>query len=245
MKRCSPRRLSMRMKSIILFCGLCAIIFILFILESSNADASNIFTVEYRRRYFATVTVIVMLMAGYAAWEFRAHHRAETDSQKLEKIANTDMLTEIYNRRYFMRRTNDEIAEALRYGQTIALIMLDIDHFKSINNRFGHLAGDKVLKALAAKIHGQLRSVDLLARWGGEEFIILMPHCNISDAAHLAEKLRKTVSEKPFDDVGDVHISLGAAQYRQGEEFDQWLQRADRALYRAKSEGRNTVRAIN
>ena len=163
---------------------------------------------------------------------------------RLECLAATDMLTGARNRRYFEQRSSAEMAESIRYGQKLALIMLDIDHFKVINDHFGHLAGDHVLQTLVARLQNNLRKSDLLARWGGEEFIVLSPHCSLSGAELLAEKLRSATVDSPFPDVGRVSISLGVTEYHPGEEFDQWLQRTDKALYLAKSKGRNIVRTI-
>lgn len=163
---------------------------------------------------------------------------------RLERLAATDMLTGARNRRYFEQRSTSEMAESIRYGQKLSLIMLDIDHFKAINDQFGHLAGDHVLQTLVARLQGNLRTSDLLARWGGEEFIVLLPHSTLPGAELLAEKLRSVTADSPFPEVGRVSISLGVTEFHPGEEFDQWLQRADQALYRAKSEGRNTVRSM-
>ena len=155
------------------------------------------------------------------------------------------MLTGAFNRRYLTEKTQGEIAEARRYGQKIGLLMLDIDHFKHINDQFGHVAGDQVLKELVMRVKGQLREADTLARWGGEEFLILLPHCTLDDTLGLAEKLRKSIADNAFPEVGSVQISIGVSEYRPRETFIEWLNRTDRAMYRAKSEGRNTVRAAD
>lgn len=240
-----PKRISMRIKSLLLFSGLCLTIIIVFAIESSLVDASDVAIVNYWQRHYIPLTAIALFMAGYALWEYRAHRKAEIASKRLEKIATTDMLTGAYNRHFLVDQVTGEIAEARRYGQKIGLLMLDIDHFKHINDQFGHVAGDQVLKDLVTRIQGQLREADTLARWGGEEFLVLLPHCTLDDTLGLAEKLRKLIADSAFPDVRSVQISIGASEYRPRETFIEWLNRADQALYRAKSEGRNTVRTAD
>lgn len=240
-----PKRISMRIKSLLLFSGLCLTIIIVFTIESSLVDASDVVIVNYLQRHYIPLMAIVLFMAGYALWEYRGHRKAELASNRLEKIATTDMLTGAYNRYFFTDQVTGEIAEARRYGQKIGLLMLDIDHFKHINDQFGHVAGDQVLKDLVARIQGQLREADTLARWGGEEFLVLLPHCTLDDTLGLAEKLRKSIADNAFPEVGSVQISIGVSEYRPRETFIEWLNRTDRAMYRAKSEGRNTVRAAD
>ena len=238
-----PKRISLRIKSLLLFSAVCLISIVIFAIESSLVDASDVTIVKYWQRHYIPITAIFLFMAGYAAWEYRAHRQAEIANKRLEKIATVDMLTGAYNRHFLVDQVTGEIAEARRYGQKIGLLMLDIDHFKLINDRFGHIAGDRVLKELVTRIQGHLREADTLARWGGEEFLILLPHCNLEDTLGLAEKLRKLIADNAFHGVGSVKISIGVSEYRPNESFIEWLNRTDQALYRAKSEGRNTVRA--
>lgn len=240
-----PKKISIRIKSLLLFSGLCLTIAIILAIESSLVDASDVSIVTYWQRHYIPLTAILLFIAGYAVWEYRAHRKAEITSKQLEKIAKTDMLTGAYNRHFLVDQVTGEIAEARRYGQKIGLLMLDIDHFKHINDQFGHVAGDQVLKDLVARIQGQLREADTLARWGGEEFLVLLPHCTLDDTLGLAEKLRKSIADNAFPEVGSVQISIGVSEYRPRETFIEWLNRTDRAMYRAKSEGRNTVRAAD
>ncbi len=240
-----PKRISTRIKSLLLFSSLCLTIAIILAIESSLVDASDVSIVTYWQRHYIPLTAILLFIAGYAVWEYRAHRKAEIASKQLEKIATTDMLTGAYNRHFLVDQVTGEIAEARRYGQKIGLLMLDIDHFKHINDQFGHVAGDQVLKDLVTRIQGQLREADTLARWGGEEFLVLLPHCTLDDTLGLAEKLRKSIADNAFPEVGSVQISIGVSEYRPRETFIEWLNRTDRAMYRAKSEGRNTVRAAD
>jgi len=239
------KKISTRIKSLLLFSGLCLTIAIILAIESSLVDASDVSIVTYWQRHYIPLTAILLFIVGYGLWEYRAHRQSDIERQRLEKIAITDLLTGAFNRRYLTEETQGEIAEARRYGQKIGLLMLDIDHFKHINDQFGHVAGDQVLKELVMRVKGQLREADTLARWGGEEFLILLPHCTLDDTLGLAEKLRKSIADNAFPEVGSVQISIGVSEYRPRETFIEWLNRTDRAMYRAKSEGRNTVRAAD
>lgn len=155
----------------------------------------------------------------------------------------TDPLTTIYNRRFFMQMLEQEMERTRRYGKSFSVIMLDLDHFKKINDRFGHAAGDKVLKSVADMIQGRIRKTDCLARWGGEEFIILLPETSVEDAASLAEELREQLSSMTIPEVGRVTASFGVAGYRSSDTIDTILMRADSMLYEAKDAGRNCVKS--
>jgi len=123
----------------------------------------------------------------------------------------------------------------------LSLLIVDVDHFKVINDTYGHLVGDEVLIELTRRLRAHLRTVDVLARWGGEEFVLLLPHCAASVAMRVAEKLRVLVVEQPFPQAGSVTASFGLAQWQPHEPLDIWLKRADDALYAAKASGRNRV----
>lgn len=160
---------------------------------------------------------------------------------ELSLLATTDALTGAWNRRQFEQIAATEIARAHRYKQPLSLLLFDIDHFKTVNDSYGHEVGDQVLIRLTQLVQGNVRTADLLARWGGEEFTVLMPHCDVTEAAHLAEKLRGLVAAQPFPEVGRVTISIGVAQCRCTEALHVWLKRADTALYAAKTAGRDRV----
>jgi diguanylate cyclase (GGDEF)-like protein len=163
-------------------------------------------------------------------------------NEELARMATTDPLTGIWNRRHFELVADAEAAQARRYERPLSLLIFDIDHFKSINDHFGHQTGDHVLIELTELVGQALRDADVLARWGGEEFVVIIPHCGAQDALLLAEKLRALVAGHPFSEVGTVTVSLGAVQYKCDETLDDWFKRVDLALYEAKSGGRNTVR---
>lgn len=162
-------------------------------------------------------------------------------ARSLEKMATTDELTNAFNRRKFDQLIEAEVTRGTRYSTPLSLLMLDIDHFKRVNDTFGHEAGDAVLVAIAALVRSQIRAADSLARWGGEEFVVLMPTVDALGAAALAERIRAGVASHDFGPVGQVTISLGVAQYCAGETSDQLFARVDAALYRAKDSGRNRV----
>ena len=160
---------------------------------------------------------------------------------RLKEMASTDPLTGAYNRRHFNEVMQAELARAKRYGTTLTLIIFDIDHFKRINDTFGHSAGDQVLLKLALLVSGNIRDTDIFARWGGEEFVILAPNCDTQRPVSLAEKIRKLIEAYPFDEVGRVTCSFGVAEYHAGDDQESIVKRADSNLYRAKETGRNRV----
>lgn len=170
-------------------------------------------------------------------------HDLELANQHLEELASIDPLTGASNRRQFMELAKVEISRAKRQGLPLSLIMLDIDFFKSVNDRFGHETGDKVLVALAATIHTTLRRGDIFARLGGEEFVVLLPGQGLSEALLMAERLRLLIAQNVVPGCpAPITVSAGlAALENASEEIDELLRRADRGLYRAKNQGRNQV----
>lgn len=164
-------------------------------------------------------------------------------NQRLEELASIDPLTAVSNRRHFLELASPEISRAKRQGLPLAVIMLDIDFFKSVNDRFGHEVGDKVLVALAASIRGALRGGDIFARLGGEEFVLMLPGQDFPEAVRLAERLRELIAQNEVPGSGThITVSAGVAGLENdSDEIDDLLRRADRGLYRAKSEGRDRV----
>ncbi len=160
---------------------------------------------------------------------------------ELEVQALTDPLTGLWNRRQFERMAQIELARTARSRQPVSLIMFDIDHFKRINDRFGHVAGDTLLRTLAGFISARIRDTDLLFRWGGEEFVILASGTGYRGTHHLADKLRAHLAQVDFPDVGRATASFGVAEHLPKESLQAWVERVDRALYAAKAHGRNRV----
>jgi diguanylate cyclase (GGDEF)-like protein len=169
-------------------------------------------------------------------------------ADELTELAMTDALTGMYNRRQFMARLDNEWKRFRRYGRPLSLLMLDIDHFKSINDRYGHDAGDRVIVAVARLCGTQTRDSDVAARIGGEEFAILLPETDLADAHAVAERLRAAVAELSFESSGGpaaVTASIGAALAdANAADHAELMKRADEALYTAKRGGRNCVAAV-
>jgi diguanylate cyclase (GGDEF)-like protein/PAS domain S-box-containing protein len=162
--------------------------------------------------------------------------------EKLNRLAVTDSLTGVWNRRQGEELLTADMYDARRYGPAMSLLMLDLDHFKDINDTHGHKVGDLVLIELCRRLTAHLRASDVLVRWGGEEFVILMRQCTLDQAVPRADTLRALVADVPFADVGTVTVSIGVAELQTDDDLATWMRRADLAMYDAKSNGRNTVR---
>jgi len=168
----------------------------------------------------------------------------------LETENITDPLTKVYNRRYLDRRLDEEIARAARYSLCLSILMLDIDHFKQVNDNYGHQAGDAVLSALGNLIKTSLRDLDVVARYGGEEFMVVCTNTAISGAALVAERIRQLIESEQIAitnaagaaQVIQITVSIGAANFSENvTDRGTLVKAADEALYRAKGEGRNRV----
>lgn len=200
--------------------------------------------------FAAFATNIALAVIFYMGWEgailvldgFRLQHELSVKNAELETLATTDKLTGLRNRLSLDGIFHAELVRAERYGGTPSLIMFDIDHFKDINDTWGHAAGDRVLVHLARIVRNEIREPDFAFRWGGEEFIIIAPNTDLEGASALAEKVRLAVEGAPEETVGKFTISCGVASGAVSESMETWFKRADEALYRAKREGRNRVR---
>ncbi len=168
--------------------------------------------------------------------------------KKLEEeliiAATTDKLTQIYNRRKLEEIAQYEIERAKRYNIPLSFIMLDLDDFKQVNDTYGHQTGDRVLRTVSDIIMSNIRASDTAGRWGGEEFMILVPETALDNARELAEKIRNLIASYPFELSRPITISLGLAQLLRGDTFDSFIRRVDDALYRAKRQGKNRVEAL-
>ncbi|MDQ7787258.1 MAG: PAS domain S-box protein [Thermodesulfovibrionales bacterium] len=159
--------------------------------------------------------------------------------RELEKNATTDMLTQAFNRTKFDEIIKREIERVKRYAHPLSMIMFDIDYFKHVNDQHGHTVGDYILKTLTRVVKENLREIDALVRWGGEEFTIIAPETKLELAKILAERIRVAVEHYPFEIVGRITISLGVTQFRKQDTEDTFITRTDDALYTAKRRGRN------
>ena len=174
--------------------------------------------------------------------------QAMADKEKLEILATFDSLTGLYNRRAILGKLHELINLANRYKEDFSLSMLDIDHFKRVNDRYGHLTGDEVLEKIAALIRRNIRDTDIVGRYGGEEFIIILPKTNLSSAWVVAERLRTIIEKTEMkDSAGNVFaitVSQGLAGWERDEDATSLISRADEALYKAKEKGRNRVQIL-
>lgn len=166
--------------------------------------------------------------------------RKEAEKELLYQ-ATKDSLTGIYNRRFIMDALNQEVSLALKSEQSLSLILLDIDFFKKINDNLGHSKGDEILADVSSILKSGIRNTDILGRWGGEEFIILLPSTEAKHAYQIAERLRKTISEHNFDIPWSVTCSFGVAMFSKNLTVGELINNADKALYEAKNSGRNKV----
>jgi diguanylate cyclase (GGDEF)-like protein len=195
--------------------------------------------------YAQTVTVPHgrMLILGESA---AVMHDAELDQLRkriasLEKVSSTDYLTGAWNRPHLVRVVSSEMARSIRFRQPLSALLIDIDHFKNVNDTHGHQVGDAVLCEMVRLIQAKIRTADLLFRWGGEEFVVLAVSTGYRDAETLAEHLRARVASHDFPGAGSLTISIGVSERSGDETADQWFKRLDTALFTAKNSGRNRI----
>jgi len=169
----------------------------------------------------------------------------EEANKELKRIAGIDKLTQINNRRKLDEILQEELYRSTRYKTGFSVLLLDLDHFKKVNDKFGHLIGDMVLLEIGKILKENVRVSDTVGRWGGEEFLIILPQTSQGSALIVAEKIRQEVERAQFQGVGHITCSLGAATFRIGDNQDKILLRADRAMYAAKNSGRNQVKGEN
>jgi len=172
----------------------------------------------------------------------RTNHELRKTLAELDRLASTDKLTGAWNRRRLEEAVTNEMERLKRYDHPVSLMIVDIDFFKNVNDNHGHVVGDKVLTQLAKLLQSNVRIMDSLTRWGGEEFVVLCPNTTVSCATIFADRLREKIARAVFPAVINITASIGVAECLSGEVWEQWFARADRALYRAKACGRNQVR---
>jgi diguanylate cyclase (GGDEF)-like protein len=164
--------------------------------------------------------------------------------REARQLADLDALTGLHNRRYFHETLAREVARAQRYSRSLALVVFDLDDFKAINDRIGHLAGDSVLAEAADRIRDVVRSADVACRVGGDEFAVILPESSLRDADQLYKRLEQAISTRPVAQAGRLHLSAGVTELRPDDDVISFFERADEALYRAKGAGKGTVVAI-
>ena len=194
---------------------------------------------------FAAVVVypvLIVLMSSVFSNRINLYKRMQyANNKELQRLSETDELTGINARRKLDREINRWMGLARRYNHPLSLVMFDIDDLKSINDNYGHLIGDRVLSAVAEVVDRELRSSDIFARWGGDEFAILLPHTTRQQAYELAERIRDTISAHKFEQAGYITCSFGVAEFRKDDDINSFLARADQRLYEAKTTGRDLV----
>jgi diguanylate cyclase (GGDEF)-like protein len=203
--------------------------------------ASDGFSVESLANVALALCCLTLMVNYYEQSRSEADAAIEQKNLELERLSVTDKLTGIFNRNKLDDVLSYELSNAARYDRTFSLILGDIDHFKAVNDRFGHITGDAVLKDFGVLLRSSCRCIDTVGRWGGEEFLIICPETKIDGAWGLAERIRRIVADHPFPISKRVTISFGVAEYRRGDDAAALLKRADEALYAAKNRGRNCV----
>jgi diguanylate cyclase (GGDEF)-like protein len=231
--------------------GFCVLIFLLFDVGSMRWGAfqeENITGLSHG--LFSVLSVLqytglaacVLYMQSYTMTHER---QAQQSNEKLKSMAVKDGMTGLFNHTFMEQLIGDAINRSKRSNIPLALLMIDVDFFKQINDTFGHNAGNEALISITQVLNGNKRSTDYLGRWGGDEFILLLTDTNISGAANLAEKLRGLVDNHLFPYCKHVTISLGASVYLDGDGLASFIERADAAMYRAKRGGRNRIEIQN
>ncbi len=207
---------------------------------------------KYVRDYilFSFVIILVVgmlfLLVSYEVNKvfFKYKKEVEDKEEKLKKLALYDNLTQVYNRNKFNEILKYELNMSKRYKLPLSLVMFDLDRFKKINDKFGHQTGDKVLKTIATKVQASIRLTDTLARWGGEEFLIILTKTDVNKAKNIAETLRIKIENIDFKEIGRVTCSLGVTGMKEDDNEETLIKRVDKAMYKAKENGRNRVEIL-
>ena len=207
----------------------------------NNTIKVKIFSKEDTLEHYFYIKVSKMLKKNEYLLAFSDITSIELEKCQIQKSAELDPLTKIYNRVKLNELFIGIFYHTKKFNNNLTLILFDIDHFKKINDTFGHNVGDSVLQELSGLIRGLLREGDIFARWGGEEFVILVQNTPLENTSMLATRLRKEIEQYSFDEVERVTCSFGVTQFNQGDTQTLFFERVDEALYEAKRLGRNQV----
>lgn len=197
-------------------------------------------------RFLASLLTLIVACGINEHFRERSHHSMDLLQRSKDNQANSDALTGLANRRFLDQTLPQTLLQQPEQLLPMALIMVDLDHFKYINDSFGHAEGDRVLQQIARLFRSKLRQPDIACRYGGEEFLLLLPQTQLTDAARVAEKIRQTVAQQRFLPQHPelvITCSFGVALLSDAEDFDEALRQADQLLYQAKADGRNLVRS--
>ena len=192
---------------------------------------------------FAVANALLLSFISASMWTDGELAQLRRNAAWLQRLANHDFLTDLPNRRQLEQVLRVSISQAARSGLPCAALVIDIDHFKRLNDRFGHPVGDKVLREISRRLQNELRAGCTLGRWGGEEFVVVAPQTELHEAQQLGERLLYAVRADPISGEHLVTVSIGATSYRPGDTPETLIARADRALYRAKQAGRDRLAA--
>jgi diguanylate cyclase (GGDEF)-like protein len=209
--------------------------------NNGNYLKVKLYSKRDKMNYYFNINISNVKKNNYYLISFHDITKLESERANIIKLAENDALTNVYNRVKFNQVLSDMIYRANRYHLKFSIILLDIDHFKSINDEYGHNIGDKVLIELSGLIKISLRESDVFARWGGEEFVIIAESTNLKEVSHLASKLRQIVAGYRFKEVDRVTCSFGVTEFKVGDTQALLFERVDKALYEAKHNGRNQV----
>ena len=190
---------------------------------------------DYIHKPFDAASLVARLKVNARSYQLK---------KRLERMAVTDALTEVYNHRYSFERLEEETAKACRHARSLSILMLDVDDLKNVNDVRGHRAGDEVLRAVARSLKGVLRSSDVIGRYAGEEFLVILPETDHDSALVAATKIRSAIASLLLDGGSlKVSVSCGVAEYRHDESVESFIARVDYSLYKAKQGGKNKVKA--
>ncbi|HHW49483.1 MAG TPA: GGDEF domain-containing protein [Clostridiaceae bacterium] len=194
--------------------------------------------------FSAAVVYVLLIIAISIVSTCRTNYykrKQYLNQMKLMNLSVTDNLTGIYNRMKFNGELEKEINISRRYRTEFSLILFDFDDFKTVNDKYGHLMGDNLLIEAVRLVNNSIRVSDTFARWGGEEFVILLPHTGLDRAMELAERLKVKICEHSFEQIGKITCSFGVTSYREGDNIETIMQRVDNLLYAAKLKGKNCI----
>lgn len=234
-----------------------AVIDVVFFGDEDDSILKSIFTPSEHELYMRGIVLSLFLLSSFftrslllkyeaTAADLEKHKNnlqglVEMRTEQLEILATIDDLTQIYNRRKFFEMAKYEITRNLRYKHSLSVIMIDIDHFKKINDLHGHQSGDITLQMFSATLSALIRTTDIFGRIGGEEFALVLPETPKQSAKDFADRIRLCIENQKFPDIGNITISLGVTQLYEDDTSDSIFNRADVALYAAKNSGRNRI----
>jgi diguanylate cyclase (GGDEF)-like protein len=217
--------------------------FMLFLLHMASNMLMADFSIQMTNvlAFSIFAAVLSRLIFYFHVRDFLNRKMIDAQKKKLEDLSRRDHLTNAFNRRSFAEKAAIETERIKRYGGTCSLVIFDLDHFKTINDNYGHASGDRVLIKISELVNQRIRKTDTLFRWGGEEFLVLSPGTDSTQMARLAEKIRQAISGYVFGKNQKITASFGVSEYNLGESIEATVHRADTALYMAKNNGRNRV----